>query len=64
MTITDPLIRDREVAELLGCSVPTVWRRAHDQTIPRPLKIGGISRWPLSEIEAVINRAKAQREAA
>jgi predicted DNA-binding transcriptional regulator AlpA len=61
---TDPLIRDKEGAAILGCSVPTFWRRVADGTIKRPVKIGGMSRWPLSEIEAVIDRAKAQREAA
>lgn len=64
MTNPDPLIRDREGAELLACSVPTFWRRVADGTIPPALKIGGISRWPQSEIIAVIERAKAQREAA
>ena len=63
MTITDPLLRDREGAALLGCSVPTFWRRVAG-TVSRPVKIGGMSRWPQSEIEAVIERAKAQREAA
>ncbi len=64
MQNTDPLIRDKEGAAILGCSVPTFWRRVADGTIKRPVKIGGMSRWPLSEIEAVIDRAKAQREAA
>lgn len=61
---TDPLLRVREGAALLACSEPTFWRRVADGTIPPPLKIGGISRWPQSEIIAVIERAKAQREAA
>jgi predicted DNA-binding transcriptional regulator AlpA len=60
---TDPLIRDAEAAEMLGCSKATFWRRVADGTIPRPLKIGGMSRWPRSEILAVIERAKAERAA-
>lgn len=63
MNITDPLIRDADGATLLDCSKATFWRRVADGTIPRPLKIGGMSRWPKSEIQAVIERAKAQREA-
>ena len=55
------LVRDGDAAELLGCSKATFWRRVADGTIPKPLKIGGMSRWPLSEIIAVIDRAKAQR---
>ncbi len=63
MNITDPLIRDGAAADMLGCSKATFWRRVADGTIPRPVKIGGMSRWPQSEIEAVIERAKARRDA-
>lgn len=59
----DSLIRDTEAAEMLGCSKATFWRRVADLTIPRPVKIGGMSRWPKSEISAVIERAKAERAA-
>lgn len=59
---TDPLIRDGDAAGMLGCSKATFWRRVADGTIPRPVKIGGMSRWPQSEIVAVIECAKAQRE--
>ena len=59
----DHLIRDSEAATLLGCSKATFWRRVADGTIPRPVKIGGMSRWPLSEILSVIELAKAQRTA-
>lgn len=57
----DPLVRDSDGAEMLGCSKATFWRRVADGTIPRPLKIGGMSRWPQSEIASVIEAAKAQR---
>jgi predicted DNA-binding transcriptional regulator AlpA len=60
---TDPLIRDGDAAGMLGCSKATFWRRVADGTIPRPVKIGGMSRWPHSEIVAVIDRAKARRSA-
>jgi predicted DNA-binding transcriptional regulator AlpA len=62
-TSHDPLIRDGDAAELLGCSKATFWRRVADGTIPRPVKIGGMSRWPLSEIASVIEQAKARRAA-
>lgn len=55
------LIRDTEAAALLGCSKATFWRRVADKTIPQPVKIGGTSRWPLSEIIGVIETAKAKR---
>jgi predicted DNA-binding transcriptional regulator AlpA len=57
----DPLIRDRVAAGMLGCSPTTIWRRVADGTLPRPVKIGGMSRWLTSEIEAVVESAKARR---
>jgi predicted DNA-binding transcriptional regulator AlpA len=32
-----------------------------DGTIPPPIKLGGASRWPLSDIVGVIEKAKAAR---
>ncbi|PHP27621.1 DNA-binding protein [Limimaricola cinnabarinus] len=61
---THRLINVRDGAEYLGCSVPTFWRRVADGTIPPAIKIGGMSRWRLSDIEAVIAKADAQRHAA
>ena len=60
----DRLIRDTEGAAILGCSKATWWRRVADGTIPRPIKLHGASRWPLSEVLDVIERAKAARCAA
>ncbi|OOY23126.1 DNA-binding protein [Thioclava sediminum] len=64
MIAYDPLIRDREAAQMLGASVATFWRRVQDGTISRPIKIGGLSRWRASEIQAVIEAAEASRNAA
>lgn len=57
----DPLLTAREAAPLLGISIPTFWRRVADGTVPKPLKLGALSRWPQSEILQVIERAKAAR---
>lgn len=62
--ITDPLLIAREGAAILQISVPTFWRRVADGTITKPVKLGGLSRWPKSEILAVIETAKAARTAA
>lgn len=59
----DPLLTVREAAGLLHLSVPTFWRRVADHTVPRPVKLGGLSRWPRSEVLAVIERAKSARSA-
>lgn len=60
----DPLLIAKEAAGLLGISVPTFWRRVADGTVPKPIKLGALSRWPRSEIFAVIEKAKAARETA
>ncbi|WP_137111125.1 AlpA family transcriptional regulator [Rhodobacter sp. SY28-1] len=61
MGIVDPLLTVRESARILQISVPTFWRRVADGTVPKPVKLGGLSRWPESEILAVIEQAKAAR---
>ncbi len=58
----DPLVKDGEAAAILGCSKSTFWRRVADGTIPRPVKIGGMSRWPQSEIITVIEHALTERD--
>jgi len=62
MNIIDPLLNVREGAAQLNVSVPTFWRRVADGTISRPIKLGGLSRWPQSEITSVVEQAKAQRD--
>ena len=55
------LISDVEVAEILGCSRTTIWRRVADGTLSKPVKIGGLSRFVLSEINATVEAAMAAR---
>lgn len=61
MAITDPLLNAREGAAVLRISIPTFWRRVADGTVPKPVKIGALSRWPQTEVLAVIELAKARR---
>lgn len=62
-TGVDPLLTAREAAAVLQVSVPTFWRRVADGTVPKPVKLGGLSRWPKSEVLAVIETAKLARNA-
>lgn len=62
--ITDPLLTAREGAVELQISEPTFWRWVKQGIVPNAVKLGGLSRWPRSEILDVIERAKAQRTAA
>ncbi len=58
------LIGVNSVAELIGGSPSTVWRRVKDGLLPKPIKFGGMTRWSRAEIEAVIDAALAARDEA
>lgn len=62
--VTDPLLKAREASRILCMSEPTFWRHVAQGKLPKPIKLGGLSRWPESEILQVIETAKANREAA
>ncbi|QNQ63582.1 DNA-binding protein [Brucella sp. 6810] len=64
MQITDPLLTAREGAKILQVSIPTFYRRIADGTLPKPIKMGSLSRWSQLEIMAAIEDAKAKRHAA
>jgi excisionase family DNA binding protein len=61
--MNDPLLTAREGAALLQISVPTFWRWAANGTLPKPVKLGSMSRWPQSELLQFVERAKAKRNA-
>ena len=63
MSLTDPLLKASEAAEMLAISEPTLWRHVKMGKLPKPLKLGASSRWPQSEILDVIEQAKASRAA-
>ena len=39
------LLTVRQVAEILNCSVRTVWRLSDAGRIPPPVRLGGLVRW-------------------
>jgi len=55
------LISVRTVAKMFDGSPSTVWRRVADGTLPKPGRIGGMTRWSRAEIEAVIEIALSER---
>lgn len=63
MTVADPLLTAREGAAELQISIPTFWRWVANGTLRKPVKLGGLSRWPRSELIEFIEKAKAKREA-
>lgn len=56
-TLVDPLLRKHEVCDMLRISPASLYRRVQDGTLPRPVKLGGLSRWPQSEIVAALKAA-------
>jgi excisionase family DNA binding protein len=60
-SLSDPLLTSAESAEILGTSEPTFWRWVREKRVPPAVKLGGLSRWPRSEILNVIEKAKAAR---
>jgi prophage regulatory protein len=53
--LRDPLriLRDKEVAQLCSVSWPTIWRRAREGKMPKPIKLGKrVTGWRASEIAA------------
>lgn len=60
----DPLLTSGECSKILKCSESTFWRWVSNGTVPKPVKLGGFSRWPRSEIFAVVEKAKNGRAAA
>lgn len=57
------LLSVAEVAGMLTISTREVWRRADSGELPQPVRLGARTRrWLREEIEAVIERAKRQRD--
>lgn len=52
------LLKDRQVAEIIGCSRTNVWRMVDDGRLPKPLRLGGMTRWRASTVMAVIEQAE------
>jgi predicted DNA-binding transcriptional regulator AlpA len=55
------LIRDAEGAAMLGCSKATFWRLVAKGAIYPPIKIGGMSRWKVSDVQKLIEQAAQGR---
>lgn len=63
MNAVDPLLRANEVCDLLSISVTSLYRRMADGTLPKPVKLGGLSRWSRADILRAIDAARERSEA-
>jgi predicted DNA-binding transcriptional regulator AlpA len=57
----DKILTDRQVAARFGVNRSSVWRWVKLGILPKPIKIGGSTRWMAAEIRAVIEKGKAAR---
>jgi len=56
------LLRDVEVAKILGCHKSSVWSLYNSGRLPRPLRLGGMTRWRLAEINQWVMAGCPSRE--
>lgn len=53
---TKRFVSDRVLADILGCSRSTVWRHSASGLIPKPTRLGGITRFDLEAVLAAMKR--------
>jgi len=58
------LLSDNAAAGMLGVSRATFWRRVKDGTFPKPVRIGGVTRWRHDKLMEAIERLSDDGEAA
>ncbi|MEY8174004.1 helix-turn-helix transcriptional regulator [Burkholderia multivorans] len=54
------VVDDSVVAALCGCNVATVWDRAKKGTLPKPVKIGGSTRWHVGKLRSYLSTGVVQ----
>ena len=54
------LLTDRQVAAMYGCTPRSIWKWAAAGVLPRPVKIGGSTRWKRCEILEAISHLAAK----
>jgi prophage regulatory protein len=58
---SDKYIRVKEVAQLLGLGVSTVWLWARQQKLPQPKRLSNrVTVWRLSEIQDFIEKSEVE----
>ncbi len=60
-TQTSDLISIRRAAQRLNVSVRGLYRLIANETLPRPVKVGGSSKLFVSDIEAYLESLRAKR---
>jgi excisionase family DNA binding protein len=55
------LLTDKQVGALLGCSPRHIHRLADKGELPRPIKLGHLTRWPRSVVEQFVRELRTGR---
>ena len=58
----DKMLDVNAVAILLGASVRTIWRLVATKVLPKPVRVGGSTRWFESDVEEFQRKLKERRE--
>lgn len=58
----DRMVGIKEVAARFDVSERGVWRRVAEGDLPHPVKFGKLSKWFESELDAVFEKKKRQRD--
>ena len=54
-------VRVGVVAKLLGCSIPTIWRKARNGTLPKPVKFSThVTSWNVGEIRGILKAIRSK----
>ena len=57
----DQYLPIKRVSGIVGKGKSSIWEGVRKGKFPQPIKIGGSTRWKLSELEAYLNQLSAQR---
>lgn len=52
--IEDRLLDVKQVAKLCGCCVSWIWKLTKDEKFPKPVKMGSLTRWRMSQVQEFI----------
>lgn len=53
-------VRVNVVAQLLGCSVPTIWRKSRSGTFPKPVKFSDrVTSWSVGAVREALKNIQA-----
>ena len=54
------LVPAAEAAEMLSMGRSTFWREVKAKRLPEPVKIGGLTRWRVTDLRACVERQATQ----